>query len=65
MEFKIILTRDATESAHVSIEAPTAEEARHLICQKLSEADFQVSLQWELDEGNGHRPYITEIFSEN
>ena len=56
-KYSVILTRDATESASVEIEADSPEEAERLAREK-PESEI-ADLDWELDAIAGANVYVT------
>lgn len=54
-KFKMIVTRDITESTTVEVEAPTEAEAEELAIAKAQER----GVEWDIDE-NFARPYVTD-----
>jgi hypothetical protein len=58
--YKVIITRDITESTVVEVEAKNEEEADEVAHQKLSES---MDTKWEVDDGswNNGQQYTTGI----
>lgn len=57
-KFNVTLTRDATESVNLTIEANSPEEAKEKAQDRAGKYGSDIS-GWELDEGNMHEVYIT------
>ncbi len=53
--FRVIVTSDMTESCVLYVEAADAAEANQTALDK---AYADPCLKWEVDDGNGRRPYI-------
>lgn len=57
-KYSVIMTRDATESATVEIEADSPEEAERLAREK---PRYEIdALKWELDENADPNVYVTD-----
>lgn len=54
-KFRVLVTRDATESCHIEVEAESAREAEGLALEVAGELG-----KWELDDCNYHSPYIAD-----
>lgn len=54
-KYRVLVTRDATESIALEINAPDVHDAEQLAVERAREDD---SLVWELDDGNIPHPYI-------
>ena len=54
-KYQVILTREASESTTVTVEADSKEAAN----EKALEMADQVP-DWSLDDGNYHRPYLPD-----
>jgi len=59
MQFTVRLTRDATESLDLVVEAETAEQAEEMAV-KLSGRYGELVGGWELDEGNQHEVCVSD-----
>ena len=66
-KFNVIITRDITESACITVEAVNADTAEDAALKHL---DLQPDLKWEIDEGSwdidAHwpglgSPYVTDV----
>ena len=59
-KYKVIVTRDITESTYVTVEAVSREAAEDVALRKLDE---QADTKWELDDGswNINSPYVTDV----
>jgi len=59
--YKVIITRDITESAVIEVEARNEEEADEAAHDKLNES---MDTKWEVDEGswNNSQQYTTGIY---
>lgn len=55
-KFKIRLTRDASESVDVEVKAKNEDEAQ----EKALELADTKDLDWSMDDGNDHEPYISD-----
>ena len=59
MKYRVILTRAATESTTVEVEADTAEEANDKALEIAGRYGENLG-NWELDEGNNHEVYLPD-----
>ena len=55
--YRVLVTRDATESAWVRLVASSPAEAVE-VALELARDDLDID--WELDEGNFHDPYLPD-----
>lgn len=58
--FRVIVTRDVTESTVVEVEADTEEQAEDAALDKLRDG---MDAEWEVDDGSWNQasPYVTGI----
>jgi hypothetical protein len=52
--YRVIVTRDTTESAWIIVDAASPEEADEAALEQARDGD----VRWDPDEGNELRPYI-------
>lgn len=57
--FSVLLTRDATESTTVEVEADTPEQAEEKALQQVGRYG-ENNTTWTLDEGNSHEVYCPD-----
>jgi len=55
--YQVLVTREASESTTVTVEADSPEQAEELA---LEEAETVDGDDWALDDGNSHEPYICD-----
>ena len=55
--YNVLVTRDATESTTITLEAESAEAANE---QALQKANDSLVDDWSLDDGNWHKPYLPD-----
>lgn len=62
-KYKVIITRDITESTVITVEAASPEDAGPLAMDALAEQEWT---DWEVDDGswNNSDEYITDISEE-
>lgn len=65
MKYRVIVTRDVTESAAVVVEASCDDEAENLALSIIEAGDG--THVWEIDDGSldNEDPYITDVTKEN
>ena len=60
MKYKVILTRDATESVLVEVEADNVTHAESVALEQAGRYGEDID-GWELDEGNFNEAYTTGV----